>query len=93
MEEVDENDRWKKIDESLDEDDDVVDDQDEDEFEVVEEDGEIRCICSYNLDDGYTIQCEKCLVWQHMTCLGYDESSVPDMYVCEKCEPRYIDEE
>ncbi|KAJ3125514.1 myeloid lymphoid or mixed-lineage leukemia 5 (trithorax, ) [Nowakowskiella sp. JEL0407] len=65
----------------------------EEEEEVEEEDGVIRCICSYSFDDGYTIQCDLCLVWQHMTCVGYDEFTVPDTYLCEKCEPRNIDEE
>ena len=41
-----------------------VEDQLDLENEVVDE-GVIRCICEMTDDDGFTIQCEKCLVWQH----------------------------
>ena len=29
------------------------------------DEGVIRCICGTTEDDGFTIQCEKCFVWQH----------------------------
>jgi hypothetical protein len=35
------------------------------EEEMVQDDGQIRCICDTMEDDGFTIQCEKCFVWQH----------------------------
>ncbi|KAI8802173.1 hypothetical protein BJ742DRAFT_873451 [Cladochytrium replicatum] len=58
-----------------------------------EEDYVIRCICDFNDDDGYTIQCDRCEVWQHMNCLNMTEDSVPDSYLCERCEPRPISAE
>lgn len=62
------------------------DDEDEDE-----DAGIIRCICNYTDDDGFTIQCEHCLVWQHAVCVGIVQSNVPDRYLCEQCSPRPVD--
>ncbi|KAG0196017.1 hypothetical protein BGX31_005660, partial [Mortierella sp. GBA43] len=56
-----------------------------------EDAGIIRCICGFTDDDGYTIQCERCFVWQHAVCVGIDESNVPDKYLCEICSPRPVD--
>ncbi|KAG0021299.1 hypothetical protein BGZ82_011355 [Podila clonocystis] len=62
------------------------DDDDDDE-----DAGIIRCICNYTDDDGFTIQCEHCLVWQHAVCVGIVQSNVPDRYLCEQCSPRPVD--
>ncbi|KAJ2230363.1 SET domain-containing protein 3 [Coemansia sp. RSA 485] len=56
-----------------------------------EDQGLIRCICNIDDDDGFTIQCENCLVWQHAVCVGVDQDNVPDEYLCEKCNPRKLD--
>ncbi|KAI9502238.1 hypothetical protein BX070DRAFT_22568 [Coemansia spiralis] len=56
-----------------------------------EDQGVIRCICVIDDDDGFTIQCENCLVWQHAVCVGVDQDNVPDEYLCEKCNPRKLD--
>lgn len=56
-----------------------------------EEAGVIRCICLCDDDDGFTIQCDRCLVWQHCACFGMSHASVPDEYLCEKCDPRPVD--
>ncbi|KAJ3036829.1 Histone-Lysine N-Methyltransferase ash1l, partial [Rhizophlyctis rosea] len=57
-----------------------------------EEDGVIRCICGIAEDDGYTIQCERCFVWQHVACFGL-KGREPDHYLCEVCQPRKVDKE
>ena len=44
-------------------------------------------------DDGYMICCDKCSVWQHVDCMGIDKSSIPDDYLCEECNPRYVNRE
>ncbi|KAF9286581.1 hypothetical protein BGZ68_002767 [Mortierella alpina] len=62
-------------------------DNDEDD----EDAGIIRCICNYTDDDGFTIQCERCFVWQHAVCVGIVQSNVPDKYLCELCSPRPVD--
>jgi hypothetical protein len=51
------------------------------------EDGLIRCICGFSDDDGFTVQCEKCNVWQHIACCAADgdEKSLPEVYECERC--------
>lgn len=49
--------------------------------------GRIRCVCDYDDDDGFTIQCEQCLVWQHAKCVGISKNSVPEQYFCEECKP------
>ncbi|KAJ1663198.1 SET domain-containing protein 3 [Coemansia sp. RSA 1813] len=56
-----------------------------------EDQGLIRCICNIDDDDGFTIQCENCLVWQHAVCVGVEQDNVPDEYLCEKCNPRKLD--
>ncbi|KAJ3102394.1 hypothetical protein HDU97_000601 [Phlyctochytrium planicorne] len=59
-----------------------------DEEAAGEEDGVIRCICQNDEDDGYTVQCEKCHVWQHVACLGFPDNELPDQFLCERCSPR-----
>lgn len=65
--------------------------EEEDENTQGDDDGGvIRCICGINDDDGFTIQCDRCLVWQHCACFGMSSSSVPDEYLCELCDPRPV---
>ena len=52
-----------------------------------EENGQIKCICGFEEDDGFTIQCELCLVWQHASCVGIGKTNIPDKYYCEECAP------
>lgn len=54
--------------------------------------GRIRCVCEYDEDDGFTIQCEQCLVWQHAKCVGISKNSVPEQYFCEECNPGWHDD-
>merc|ERR1712228_341875 len=56
-----------------------------------EDDSITRCICDFLHDDGYMISCDKCLVWQHVVCMGLDRNNIPDEYLCEVCKPRPID--
>merc|ERR1711881_423541 len=56
-----------------------------------EDDSITRCICDFLHDDGYMICCDKCLVWQHVVCMGLDRNNIPDEYLCEVCKPRPID--
>lgn len=54
--------------------------------------GIIKCICGFDEDDGFTIQCESCNVWQHAVCVGIgSEAEVPDVYLCDQCGPRELD--
>lgn len=50
----------------------------------------IRCVCTYDDDDGNTVFCEKCETWQHIDCYYWMED-VPEIHVCEECFPRGID--
>ncbi|KAJ1911836.1 SET domain-containing protein 3 [Tieghemiomyces parasiticus] len=50
--------------------------------------GEIRCICGFTEDDGFTIQCDSCLVWQHGVCVDVHPNAIPSQYYCERCVPR-----
>lgn len=54
---------------------------------VPEDAGVIRCVCPFTSDDGYTIQCDGCNAWQHLTCVMIDVDNVPDEYRCELCDP------
>ncbi|XP_017754952.1 PREDICTED: uncharacterized protein LOC108547102 isoform X1 [Eufriesea mexicana] len=61
------------------------------EGEGDDEDSVTRCICEFEHDDGYMICCDRCLVWQHVDCMGIDRSNIPDEYLCEICRPRRVD--
>lgn len=52
-----------------------------------EEDDEdiIDCICDSTEDDGFTIQCEKCDIWQHAKCYHIKKKNIPDHFVCDRC--------
>ena len=63
----------------------------DDDIPTGEDEGEIRCICGITDDDGFTICCDGCFVWQHMVCVGITTDTVPDQYLCEKCNPRPLD--
>lgn len=50
--------------------------------------GIIDCICQINEDDGFTIQCDRCFRWQHASCFNImTNDAVPDIYLCERCDP------
>lgn len=54
--------------------------------------GIISCVCGYEDDDGFTIQCDNCFRWQHAVCMGIDSiDNAPDDYLCNVCSPRKID--
>ncbi|SCU92830.1 LAMI_0E12222g1_1 [Lachancea mirantina] len=54
--------------------------------------GTITCICGYDDDDGFTIQCDHCNRWQHAVCYGIkDIETAPDDYLCCACHPRKLD--
>ena len=55
--------------------------------QVPEDAGIIRCVCSYTSDDGFTIQCDSCNVWQHANCVSIRPEAVPEEYLCELCDP------
>ncbi|CAG9785241.1 unnamed protein product [Diatraea saccharalis] len=56
-----------------------------------EEEGKTRCICDFTHDDGYMICCDRCGEWQHVDCMGIDRQNIPDIYMCELCQPRPVD--
>lgn len=54
--------------------------------------GIISCVCDFDDDDGFTIQCDHCNRWQHASCFGItDIDNAPDDFLCDKCHPREID--
>ncbi|KAI7884663.1 SET domain-containing protein [Lichtheimia hyalospora FSU 10163] len=64
----------------------------EDELDIDDEPvdtGLIRCICNSSEDDGFTIQCERCLVWQHAFCVNISQHNIPEHYLCERCDKRF----
>ena len=61
-----------------------------------DEDGTIKCICSFADDDGKTVLCEPCGTWQHQDCYYHNDSGVlPDFdnieHHCIDCKPRHLD--
>lgn len=54
--------------------------------------GVITCICGFDDDDGFTIQCDHCNRWQHAICYNIkDIETAPDDYLCNVCHPRNLD--
>lgn len=54
--------------------------------------GVITCICGFDDDDGFTIQCDHCNRWQHAICYNIkDIETAPDDYLCNVCYPRNLD--
>ncbi|XP_057593229.1 PHD finger protein 20-like protein 1 isoform X10 [Hippopotamus amphibius kiboko] len=45
----------------------------------------VRCICEMDEENGFMIQCEECLCWQHSACMGLLEESIPEQYLCYIC--------
>ncbi|XP_031422387.1 PHD finger protein 20b isoform X2 [Clupea harengus] len=45
----------------------------------------VRCVCEVQEENDFMIQCEECFCWQHGTCMGLMEDSVPDTYSCYIC--------
>ncbi|KAM4689498.1 PHD finger protein 20-like protein 1 isoform 2-T2 [Discoglossus pictus] len=55
----------------------------QDEEEAINE--IVRCVCEMDEENGFMIQCEECLCWQHSVCMGVLEDSIPEQYVCYVC--------
>ncbi|KAI9759254.1 MAG: hypothetical protein M4579_002463 [Chaenotheca gracillima] len=62
--------------------------EEEDDSEAI-----IRCICGTSEEDSdderMMICCDRCSSWQHNECMEVpeDEDSLPEQYLCEKCNP------
>lgn len=67
------------------------DDQPSPPQEPTVDDSVTRCICGFLHDDGFMVQCDKCLVWQHCDCMELTSSNMPDQYYCEECSERKVD--
>lgn len=52
---------------------------------LAEDSGVIRCICIFDDDDGFSIQCERCFAWQHGLCVNVTPDAVPESYICPLC--------
>ncbi|XP_064204391.1 PHD finger protein 20-like protein 1 isoform X3 [Anguilla rostrata] len=45
----------------------------------------VRCICQTQEENGFMIQCEECMCWQHSACMGLPEDRLPEQYSCYIC--------
>ncbi|XP_036371441.1 PHD finger protein 20-like protein 1 [Megalops cyprinoides] len=45
----------------------------------------VRCVCQTEEENGFMIQCEECMCWQHSMCMGLPEDSLPKHYTCYIC--------
>ncbi|XP_022091080.1 uncharacterized protein LOC110979526 isoform X2 [Acanthaster planci] len=45
----------------------------------------ISCVCRNQEEEGFMIQCETCYGWQHGSCVGLTESTIPKQYICSFC--------
>ncbi|XP_040210920.1 PHD finger protein 20-like protein 1 isoform X1 [Rana temporaria] len=58
-------------------------DESQDEEDAISE--IVRCVCEMDEENGFMIQCEECLCWQHSVCMGLLEDSIPEQYICYVC--------
>ncbi|XP_035286723.1 PHD finger protein 20-like protein 1 isoform X2 [Anguilla anguilla] len=58
-----------------------------DDFQEEDDDANeiVRCICEMDEENGFMIQCEECMCWQHSVCMGLLEDSIPEQYICYIC--------
>ena len=63
-----------------------------------EEDYTIKCFCSFQVDDGNTVYCDRCETWQHIECYyfqDFQDGQPPDInkivHSCIDCDPRPYD--
>lgn len=54
---------------------------------------DIRCICGFTYDDGFSIACDDCSRWCHAACFDIVEGEVPEEWFCWECFPRPVDSE
>lgn len=45
----------------------------------------IHCVCGSFKEEGFMIQCDQCLSWQHGDCVEVDEEAPPEDYICYAC--------
>lgn len=48
----------------------------------------MKCLCPFDTEDGgYSLECGKCLTWQHEYCY-YEEHGIqkPEYHLCKECE-------
>lgn len=50
----------------------------------------LRCFCDIKTEQGFMIQCEKCLNWQHAACLNINQNTLPVNYTCPICSNKNI---
>ncbi|EDO16073.1 hypothetical protein Kpol_1016p13 [Vanderwaltozyma polyspora DSM 70294] len=63
-----------------------------DDYIVDPDSGIITCICGFDDDDGFSIQCDHCNRWQHAICYSIEDmDNVPEDYLCNTCQPRNLD--
>lgn len=63
-----------------------------------DEDYTIKCFCSFQVDDGNTVFCDRCETWQHIECYYFQDfrdGQPPDInkieHKCIDCDPRPYD--
>ncbi|KAJ1667340.1 hypothetical protein GGF38_002790, partial [Coemansia sp. RSA 25] len=58
----------------------------------------IHCVCGPRhdrpvgeRDDLPMVQCDNCLLWLHIECVGIDEDNLPEEYFCPRCDDAFDD--
>lgn len=54
--------------------------------EYLKPDELVNCICDFYEENGLMIQCEVCMCWQHASCFGITDRTLPKTYICFVCE-------
>lgn len=56
-------------------------------WKVDPDEGLISCVCKFDHDDGFTVQCDKCFRWQHLICYGMDpDKDIEGDFYCVMCD-------
>lgn len=50
----------------------------------------LRCVCNVKSGDGLLVVCEQCGCWQHAICLGLNNHTIPEKYICDVCSNKKI---
>jgi len=53
----------------------------------------IKCICGSEEDDGNTVRCQICQIFQHIACFYPEKVPVPESHRCYDCSPRQLNAE
>ncbi|KAI9265284.1 hypothetical protein BDA99DRAFT_536769 [Phascolomyces articulosus] len=63
--------------------------EEQEEHEEHESNESIKCVCEKPTEDtGTMIQCDECHMWQHLYCVGVEQTDIANDYTCPYCSEK-----